>query len=84
MLRLENKGGGGTISENLGKEIPVQRDKYKSLEAGWILAGSETTKGPGVAKNLLTFSRIQTIRCRKWGWQSWPQAGIQFFLYWKP
>lgn len=59
------------------------KDKYKSLEAGWILAGSETTKGPGVAKNPLTFSRIQTIRWR-WGWQSWPQAGIQFFLYWKP
>ena len=79
-LRLENKRGGGTISENLGKKIPVKRDKYKSLEAGWISVGSEATQGPGMAKNPVTFSRTQTIRWRRRGWQSRPQAGIQFSL----
>ena len=63
-----------------GNILEFSKAEYKSLEAGWISVGSEATQGPGMAKNPVTFSRTQTIRWRRRGWQSRPQAGIQFSL----
>ena len=66
-------------------EEPFQKTwerKFQSKETSTkalrqeISVGSDTTQGPGMAKNPVTFSRTQKIRWRRWGWQSRPQAGI--------